>query len=314
MATRRHDWRLHGTQAVGCSLRSGQWLRLCPTRQTATLTGFGLASVHDMNTMLLNNGAAMPVLGLGVFQMPVGSETERTVISALENGYRLIDTAALYKNEESVGRAIKRSGVPRGDIFVTTKLHPMRFWGVERAFQSSLDRLGMEYVDLFLIHWPFLRTGEIWKTLQRIQSSGRAKAIGVSNFRVQDIEALEGVPPAVNQVEFHPFLYRKALLEYSLSKGIVLEAHSPLTHGKRISDPRIRTIADRYGKSSAQLLIRWSLQHGLVVVAKTLSTERLKENASVFDFEINEHDMTALDGLSDNYHAAGLSRVIGDPA
>jgi len=267
-----------------------------------------------MQDITLNSGGKMPTLGLGVYQIPPGKDTESAVITAIELGYRLFDTAAFYKNERSVGEAIRKSGVSRSEIFITTKLHPLSTINIEKAFDASLRALGSDYIDLYLIHWPFLGRNRIWRILNRIHQKGDVRAIGVSNFRKRDIEALDGVVPAINQVEFHPFLYRKNLLDYSRSKGIVLEAHSPLTHGTRIADHRIQQIASKYGKSAAQILIRWSLQHGLVVIPKTTSRVQMLENVSVFDFLIKEEDMATLDALNENRHIAGLSRIIGDPA
>lgn len=250
----------------------------------------------------LNNGVTMPRLGLGVYKTP-SQETQRVVSLALEVGYRLIDTAAFYKNEVGVGNAIRNSGVPREDIFVTTKLFPARFFRVEEAFEKSLECLGLEYVDLYLIHFPFLCKRSVWKVLEKIVTSGRVKSIGVSNFEIDHLETISKgttIVPAVNQVEFHPFLYRKELLDYCSQHGIILEAHSPLTHGYRLQDTRISAVAQRYQKTNGQILIRWSLQHGLVVIPKTTRLERLKENIDVFDFEITDADMTILDNLNED--------------
>lgn len=264
--------------------------------------------------LVLRNGVRIPVLGLGVYEVPK-KETEAIVLSAFEAGYRLIDTAALYENEREVGKAIEKSGIPRPEIFVTTKLHPARIFGVEQAFYASLNALRLDYIDLYLIHWPFLRTFQLWKSIEKLYAEGLIKAIGVSNFRIKDIDSLSAsasVIPMVNQVEFHPFLYRRALLSYCAAKQIVLEAHSPLTHGKRIGDQKIGAIAMAYSKSPAQILIRWAIQHGVVAIPKTRHADRLAENAAVFDFAIRDKDMAILDGLNENYHVAGLSKIVGD--
>ncbi len=256
----------------------------------------------------------MPSLGFGVYQIPPGFETEQAVASALEVGYRLIDTAAFYRNEADVGRAIKKSGIPRAEIFVTTKLFPGKIFNVEKSFFNSLKKLDLDYVDLYIIHSPFFRKEETWKALEKIQASGFTKAIGVSNFRIADIEEIlhsGTIVPAVNQIEFHPFLYRQELLRYCQSKGIVLEAHSPLTHGKHLRDPRIVAISQAYHKSPAQILIRWCLQHGLVPIPKTLKKERMKENLAVFDFSIGDSDMAKIDSLNINQHISGISKIIG---
>ena len=255
----------------------------------------------------------MPVIGLGVYKVPK-KDTERIVSAALKIGYRLIDTAAFYDNEREVGNAVRKSGVPREEVLVTTKLHPLRIFGAEQAFHASLKALSLDYIDLYLIHWPFLRVRELWETLEKIYSQKLVKAIGVSNFRIKDLEALKPakVIPMVNQVEFHPFLYRKDLLKYCFSHRIAVEAHSPLTHGKRIKNSTIESIAAGYRKSPAQLLIRWSIQHGLSVISKTTHESRLRENFDVFDFIISDTDMQILNSLNENYHAAGLSMLVGD--
>ena len=264
------------------------------------------------HAMILNNKVQMPALGLGVYQIPKGHETENAVSSALKIGYRLIDTAALYGNEQDVGNAIRKSGVAREEIFVTTKLHPATLFNIEKAFDKSLQSLGLKYIDLYLIHIPTFRKKSIWKVLEKIYRQGRVRAIGVSNFTTKDLKNLlesAEIIPAVNQVEFHPFLYHKELLEYCKSKSILLEAHSPLTHGKRLTTPLLQEISEKYQKSPAQVLIRWILQHGLATIPKTTSENHMRENADVFDFEINEVDMTRLDNLNENYHAAWFSRL-----
>lgn len=267
-------------------------------------------------TTKLNTGATMPTLGFGVYQIPPGTTTKKAVQNALEVGYRLIDTASYYRNEKDVGSAIRGSGIPRSEIFVTTKLFPTRCWDVEKAFYKSLNRLGLDYVDLYLIHFPFFNKKNVWKTLEKIHARGHARAIGVNNYSIKNIETIlesSSIVPAVNQVEFHPFLFRKKLLEYCAQKGIVLEAHSPLTHGKMLTDSQLRKIAAHYNKSTAQLLIRWALQHGLVVIPKTRSRERMQENFDVFDFTINDADMQQLDTSGHSSYVSGLSRLTGDP-
>ncbi len=255
----------------------------------------------------LNTETAIPTLGLGVYQIPKGKETQQAVSWAFQVGYRHIDTASLYKNEADVGRAIAQSGIPRRELFVTTKLWVTDFLFAERAFEKSRTLLGLDYIDLYLIHWPApLGKRQAWSALEKIHASGRAKAIGVSNYSMKDLEALAKyakVVPAVNQVEFSPFLYRKELLEYCQAKGIQLEAYSPLTRGKRLDDGRIVEIATRYGKSPAQIMIRWSLQHGLAVIPKSSNQQRIIENGQVFDFELSREDMERMDGLHDNYRA-----------
>jgi len=255
----------------------------------------------------LNNGVEIPVLGLGVWQAGPGAETRDAVKSALEIGYRHIDTAMAYKNEKDVGRAVRESGIPRGEIFITTKL-----WNADhgydkalRAFQASLDNLGMDYIDLYLIHWPVqgLR-GETWKALTTLCKDGRCCGVGVSNFTVRHLrELLDSSPvtPAIDQVEFSPFLYQKDLLDFCVSRGIRLEAYSPLTRGAKFKDPAIAAMSAKYDKTPAQILIRWALEHELVVIPKSVHPERIRENAGVFDFSFTPEDMRILDGLNENF-------------
>ncbi|MDP3763487.1 MAG: aldo/keto reductase [bacterium] len=262
-------------------------------------------------TITLNNGVEMPIVGLGVYNIKKGKRTQRVALNALNLGYRLIDTAALYRNEQDVGIAIRESGIPRNKIFVTTKLHPLRCFFVEAAFYKSMKKLGLDYIDLYLIHWPFFRKKEVWKTLENIYKRGHVRAIGVSNYSVGDLKELMEITkiiPTINQVEFHPFLYRKRVLDFCKSKNIVVEAHSPLTHGKRIDEENITNIAKRYYKSNSQILLRWSLQHGNIVIPKAESYQHLKENLDLFSFSINKEDMKTLNSLNENYHAAFLSK------
>ncbi len=257
------------------------------------------------STKKLNSGQEIPVLGLGVFQTPLGRVTQEAVKFALEVGYRHIDTASLYGNEEDVGRGVRDSGVPRDEVFVTTKL-----WNSDHGYDSalsacdkSLRRLGLGYIDLYLIHWPVpgLRV-ETWKALVELQRRGSCRAIGVSNYTVRHLQEFGGseVTPAVDQVEFNPFLYQEELLRFCNGKGIQLEAYSPLTRGRKLRHPAVFDVARRHSKSPAQVMIRWSLQHGLVVIPKSARPERIKENGEVFDFEISSADMSRLDSLSED--------------
>lgn len=249
----------------------------------------------------------MPLLGLGVYQIPSGQPTVQAVLWALEAGYRHIDTASFYGNEADVGVAIRASGIPRSEIFVTTKLWPTDYFRAEAACQSSLSKLGLDYLDLYLLHWPSpIGKKQAWSSLEKLHRDGTCRAIGVSNFTIAQIDALSKsstVVPAVNQVEFSPFRFQKTLLDDCQSRGIQLEAYSPLTRGKRLLDPRITAIAESHGKSNAQVLIRWSLQHGLVVIPKSSSQKRIVENANVFDFVLSNTDMANLDALDENYRA-----------
>jgi len=252
---------------------------------------------------ILNNGVKMPWLGFGTFQVDDGSEVEGAVRAALKTGYRSIDTATVYGNERGVGKAIRDSGVPREDIFLTTKV-----WNSDQreerplaAFEESLDRLGVEYVDLYLVHWPVKGFyHDTWGAMEEIYHSGRAKAIGVSNFMIphlEDILADCQVVPAVNQVEFHPYLYQKDLLAYCREHKIQLEAWSPLMKGRIVDDPTLLSIAEKYGKTPAQISLRWVLQHQVVAIPKSVHPNRIAENAGVFDFSLSEEDMKTLDGL-----------------
>jgi methylglyoxal/glyoxal reductase len=257
------------------------------------------------STVKLNNGVEIPRFGLGVYQAAAGSETRTAVEQALSMGYRHIDTAKIYGNERDVGEGIRRSGVPRGEIFVTTKL-----WNGDhgydaalRACDASLKALGLDHVDLYLIHWPVqgLR-GESWRALVKLLGDGKCRSIGVSNYTVRHLrELLDSSPvaPAVNQVELSPFLYQKDLIRFCHEKGIQVEAYSPLTKGERLKHKPLVRIASRYAKTPAQILIRWCLQRDLIVIPKSSRRERIQENAQVFDFEISAEDMGALDALDE---------------
>ncbi len=275
----------------------------------------------------LNDGCVIPQLGLGVWQTRAGTTCEAAVLAALEAGYRHIDTAAMYGNEESVGAAIRVSGISRESIFVTTKLSNADHGNPERALDTSLRKLNLDYVNLYLIHYPVPERRQSWRALEALQARGKTRSIGVSNFTIRHLTELLAETdrvPAVNQVEFHPYLYQRDLLDFCVAKGIVIEAYSPLTHGKRLDDPRLVTVAKRYSKvgqpaarwsrlplmqkfsrrpgikSTAQILIRWALQHQLVVIPKSARRGRILEDADVFDFEITEEDMQLLDGFNEN--------------
>ncbi len=258
----------------------------------------------------LNNGLEMPWLGLGVYQAAPGRQTQDAVRDALDVGYRLIDTAKLYRNEADVGRAVLRSGVPREDVFVTTKL-----WNTDhghdaamRAFDRSLRELGLDYVDLYLIHWPVAGARrDTWRALEEIHDQGKARAIGVSNFMVHHLaELLEDadVVPAVDQVEMSPFLPQRELQAFCRDHGIQLEAYSPLTKGRRLGDPRVGAVAAKHHKTPAQVLLRWCLQSGAVAIPKTVRPERVRENADIFDFRLDAEDLRTLAGLDASLHTS----------
>ena len=258
------------------------------------------------STLKLNNGVEVPLLGLGVFRSAEGDETYNAVRYAIEAGYRHVDTAAVYGNEKSVGRAIKDSGIKRGDIFITTKLwnEDMRRGRQYEAFEESLERLGVDYVDLYLIHWPV--KGEYvksWKVLERIYKEGRARAVGVSNFHIHhldDIFAASDLVPAVNQVECHPWLTQDELVEYTQKKGIVFEPWSPLGAGQLVENETLKSIAKKYGKTVPQLILKWGLQRGFVNIPKSVHRERIIQNAQIFDFTVSEPDMAEISKLNQN--------------
>ena len=256
----------------------------------------------------LGDGVAMPMLGLGVWQSPAGAVTEQAVEWALEAGYRHIDTATYYRNEASVGAALARSGLPREDLFVTTKWLPV-LRGPHVELQRSLERLALAHVDLYLIHWPVPgRSGRGWRALERIHEQGLARAVGVSNYGGRRLAALldrARRPPAVNQVRFSPFHFRRALLELCERRGVVLEAYSPLERGKRLDDPAVVAIARRLGREPAQVMLRWAIQHGVPVIPKSTRRERIVSNARIFDFSLGDDDMRALDDLDRTGGTAG---------
>ncbi len=265
-----------------------------------------MANLNIQSTVKLNNDVRMPILGLGVYQSPPGRVTRNAVNFALRVGYRHVDTARIYGNEADVGEAVRESGVPRGDLLVTTKLwnSDQGYDSTLRAFEGSLKRLGLDYLDLYLVHFPVpdLRK-ETWSAMETLLKKGRCRAIGVSNFTIRHLEELieeSHVIPSVNQVEFHPFLYQKELLKYCQRKGIQVEAYSPLARGERLKHPRIISLATRYSKTPAQLMIRWGIQHGLVVIPKSTREERIRENSHVFDFDISDDDMRSLDSLNED--------------
>jgi diketogulonate reductase-like aldo/keto reductase len=241
----------------------------------------------------------MPLLGLGVWQAPDGLDCVNAVRWALELGYRHIDTAQAYGNEGSVGRALRDSGVPREEVFITTKFYPARRDPVAQV-ESSLRRLGVDRVDLYIIHWPKGGPTWAWPGMERARELGYARSIRVSNFSIDELgQALAGaaVPPVVNQVKFNPFMYRLALLEECEQRGIALEAYSPLGTGRHLSNRTVRRIAQRVGRTPAQVLLRWCLERNVPVIPKSTHRERIEENAQVFDFRLAEEEMVQLDGL-----------------
>jgi diketogulonate reductase-like aldo/keto reductase len=259
------------------------------------------------STATLNSGHPIPLLGFGTFQLEDGDECITAVQAAIEAGYRHIDTAIMYENEESVGRAIRDSGVPRDEIFITSKL-PHDQFETDRArqgCQDSLQRLGTEYIDLYLLHWPNDETMmQAWDVLQEYRDKGAFRSIGVSNWTVDRFEKFffqhTDEVPAVNQIELHPFFQRPDLLDYCRQKSIQVEGYSPLSRAEELDDPTIRKIAEAHGKSPAQVMIRWQLQQQIVVIPKSSHPERIRENADVFDFQLSDEDMQTLAGLDEN--------------
>jgi diketogulonate reductase-like aldo/keto reductase len=261
-----------------------------------------VSTINDVT--ILNNGAEMPWLGFGVWRMRPGEETENAVRVALETGYRSLDTAAAYRNEANVGRAVRASGIPREELFITTKV-----WNADqgyqetlRAFDDSRKQLGTDYIDLYLIHWPVAgRYRDTWRALEKLYAEALVRAIGVSNFHVHHLEDLlagADIIPAVNQVEFHPFLTQNELRKYCSEREIQFEAWSPLAEGRALTHPTIVEVAKKYERTPAQALIRWDLQHRVVTIPKSSHAHRIAQNAAVFDFELADADMRLIDSLN----------------
>lgn len=262
-----------------------------------------LSGIDD--TVRLANGVKMPRLGLGTYKSAEGGDVERSVTAALEIGYRSIDTASLYGNEEGIGRALAGSGVPRGDVFLTSKV-----WNDEQgydstlaAFSRSLERLGTDYLDLYLVHWPRPETPETWRAIERLYAEGAVRAIGVCNHLEHHLETLLGyaeVAPMVDQYEMHPWLQQPSLRRYCEAHDIVVEAWAPLMKGRIAEEPVLVDVAGRHDVSPAQVAIRWLLQHGVVTIPKSVHRERIVENADVFGFELTAGDMAAIDAVDRN--------------
>jgi diketogulonate reductase-like aldo/keto reductase len=258
----------------------------------------------------LNNGVEMPIFGLGTWEA-TGRKGRQAVLWALEAGYRLIDSAAAYGNETVVGEAIRQSGIPRDEVFLTTKLRTsdLGYESALRAFEASRRRLGLEYVDLYLIHWPGgdRRTrAESWRALEKLLADGRCRAIGVSNYSVGELNEIldsRGVVPAVNQVPFSLFNQQRDVFAFCRSRGIRLEGYSPLTRGRRLGDKTVQSLARAYEKTPAQILLRWAIQKEVVVIPKSVHRERILENAAIFGFAISALDMAALDRLDEGVEA-----------
>jgi diketogulonate reductase-like aldo/keto reductase len=262
--------------------------------------------IPEQPTIALRDGRAIPQLGFGVFQIPSGDDTRTAVAAALAAGYRHVDTAAVYRNEADVGAAIRASGLPPGSVWVTTKLANADQGAstARRAFEASLERLGLEAVDLYLLHWPHQHRLASWRVLEQLHAEGVARSVGVSNFLVRHLDELlahASVPPAVNQIELSPFLHRSRedTLRRCAEAGIVVEAYSPLTKGRRLDDSTVARIAAAVGRTPAQVLIRWSLQKGFVVLPRSSNASRIVENAAVFEFALDDDQIAALDALDE---------------
>jgi 2,5-diketo-D-gluconate reductase A len=260
-----------------------------------------MGTAGDSRTCALADRNEIPLLGLGVWQVPNGPECVNAVRWALELGYRHIDTAQAYGNEESVGQGLRESGVPREQVFITTKFFP-RSKDRDPAAEAerSLRRLGVDQVDLYIIHWPQGGPTWAWPGMERARERGHARSIGVSNFDVSELDQLTGVastPPVVNQVQFGPFAYRRALLEACERHGVALIAYSTLGTGRHLSDPTVTRIAESAGRTPAQVLLRWCVQRGIPVIPKSTHRERIEENGQIFDFSLSDEDLAALDGL-----------------
>lgn len=261
---------------------------------------------HISDAAVLHNGVKMPWLGLGVFKVSEGNEVEKAVKAAIETGYRSIDTAAFYENEAGVGKGIRESGVPRDEIFVTTKV-----WNTDQgydstlaAFERSRKKLDLDYIDLYLVHWPGRdKYIETWKALEKLYKEGLVRAIGVSNFQIhhlQNLMANSEIVPMVNQVEYHPRLTQKELHAFCKDQRIQLEAWSPLMRGEVLQHPAITEIAQRYGKTPAQVVLRWDLQQEAVTIPKSIRPERIAENADIYDFELSAEELARIDALNEN--------------
>jgi len=252
----------------------------------------------------LNNGVDIPALGFGVWQMEDLKECENAVNKAIQTGYRMIDTAAIYQNETAVGAAVKNSGVDRNELFITSKVwvQDHGYEKAKRAFQRTLDRLQMDYLDMYLIHWPYGDFLGTWKALEELYQEGKIKAIGVCNFTVEKLEELKAnstVLPVINQIELHPVFQQKELQVYDRENNIITQPWSPLGNGNAnlLSNPDLKAIAEKYGKTAAQVILRWHLQEGFVVIPKSVTPSRIEENFNVFDFELTEDEMNVVRSL-----------------
>ena len=260
----------------------------------------------------LNDGREMPLLGLGVYKATDDGELKQAIADAVSSGYHLIDTASFYKNEEGVGKGIQALDLPRENLFVTTKIWntAQRIGDIEDSFNRSLERLGLDYVDLYLIHWPVPGCfGNTWKVMEKLRADGKAKSIGVCNFSIGDLELLKTVSdvvPAVNQVEFHPLFNHPELKAYCEERGIVLQAYAPLARGAYLKSPLMLEIGKTHEKTPAQVGLRWLVQQGISVIPKSVHKERLEENSQIFDFALSDEEMAAITAMDAQQRVAGV--------
>lgn len=260
----------------------------------------------------LNNGICMPLFGLGAWDM-YGNEAEQVTLDALEIGYRLIDTAAMYNNEKEIGNAVKKSGIRRNEIFVTTKVANSQqgYDSTLKAFEVSMQRLNIDYIDLYLIHWPIKnKRKETWKALEKLFIDKRVKAIGVANYLLPFLKELSTysiVIPTVNQIEFSPWLYLKDEQQHCNEHKIQLQSYSPLTRGKKFNDKRLQQLCNKYGKTPAQIILRWNIEHSISTIPKSSNKKRLQENFNIFDFTLSKEDVQLMDSFNENF------RVVEDP-
>ena len=260
----------------------------------------------------LNNGIKMPLLGLGAWDM-YGKDAEQATLDALQIGYRLVDTAAMYGNEKEIGNAVRKSGINRSEIFVSTKVAntSQGYDSTLKAFDASVKKLDIDYIDLYLIHWPVKnKRKETWKALEKLFIDKRVRAIGVANYLLpflKELETYSTIVPAVNQIEFSPWLYLKDVLQYCNQYNIQLQSYSPLTRGKKFNDPRLLKLCKKYDKTPAQIILRWNIEHNISTIPKSSNPKRLKENFGIFDFSLSKEDVQLMDDFNENF------RVVEDP-
>jgi len=260
----------------------------------------------------LNNGISMPLFGLGAWDM-YGKEAEQATLNALELGYRLIDTATLYRNEKEIGNAVRKSGISRSEIFVTTKVPDSQqgYDSTLKAFDASMKSLDIDYIDLYLIHWPVKgKRRETWKAIERLITGADVRAIGVANYLMpflKELETYSTITPAVNQLEFSPWLYLENEFQYCNEHNIQLQSYSPLTRGKKFNDKRLLELCNKYAKTPAQIILRWNIEHRISTIPKSSNKKRLEENFDIFDFSLSKEDVELMDSFNENY------RVVDDP-